>query len=342
MNQLAEDQTRDLLVLLRRGPHTLAELAGKLGAAGKTIKIYLDEQRHCGLNVCLLGKLYSIERSQPRTADTGLVTEYVSRPDNTFVFGFSSDQHMCSKYERLDVLEDLYYEFAREGVDRVYNAGNWIEGEAEFNKYELLVRGMEGQLEYLAEHYPRRKGVHTYAVAGDDHEGWWSKSMGVNIGRRAEHTMQDAGRDDWHNLGYMEAYVKLVNANSGKSTTMLVTHPGGGSSYAQSYKPQKLIESLEGGNKPAVMLVGHYHKLSCFNARNVWAIMSGTTQDQTSFMRKKSIEAHVGGGILTLGQDPATGAIVRCVPDFRRYFDKGYYTNNRWSHSGAVQHTRRV
>jgi hypothetical protein len=259
--------------------------------------------------------------------------------DETFVVkGFVV--HNCSKYARLDVLESLYDIYAAEGVDRVFNTGNWIDGEARFNTHDLLIHGMDAQLRYLAKNYPQRAGIHTYAVAGDDHEGWYAQKMGIDIGRRAEATMREQGRIDWHNLGYMEAHIRLVHADSGKSAILAVVHPGGGSSYALSYSIQKIIESLDGGEKPAVGLYGHYHKLWAGNIRNVWCVQTGTTEDQTPFMRKKKLEAHVGGTLIKLTQDPRTGAITRCQPEMMRYFNRGFY-NNRWNHGDDVTHALR-
>lgn len=55
------------------------------------------------------------------------------------------------------------------------------------------------------------------------------------------------------------------------------------------------------------------------------------TEDQTPFMRKKKLEAHVGGALVKLTQDPETGAIVRFQPEMMRFFNRGFY-NHRWSH----------
>jgi hypothetical protein len=136
-------------------------------------------------------------------------------------------------------------------------------------------------------------------------------------------------------LGFVEARVDLVHAVSGKRSSLVVMHPGGGSSYAYSYRPQKIVESLSGGEKPAVLIIGHYHKLSCNIIRNVWTIQAGCQQDQSVFMRKKGLEAHVGGLVVTLQQDANSGAIYRCVSDQRIYYDRAYY-NDRWSKTGPV------
>lgn len=260
---------------------------------------------------------------------------FTAHADGTFIFGACGDQHMCSKYERLDVAEALYDAYAEAGCSVVLNTGNWIDGEARFNVHDLHTRGMDAQLRHLARAYPQRPGITTYAVSGDDHEGWYAQREGIDIGKHAERTFRDAGRADWVDLGYMEAPVRLVHPRTGKSAIISVTHPGGGSSYALSYSVQKIIESLDGGEKPAVLLAGHYHKLWAGNIRNVWAIQTGCSQDQTPFMRKKKLEAHVGGCLVKLTQDPDTGAIVRCQVEIIRFFHRGYY-ENRWNHHGPV------
>lgn len=165
----------------------------------------------------------------------------------------------------------------------------------------------------------------------------WSMNCqreGLDIGKHAERIMREAGREDWHNLGYMEAFVSLRHRKTSRTSQLLVMHPGVGSAYSVSYRPQKIVESFSGGSKPAVLLIGHYHKLSQNLIRNVWALQTGTQQDQTPFMRKKGIDAHVGGGICRLKQD-MHGAIVACQVEFFSYFDRGYY-NNRWNYAGPV------
>jgi hypothetical protein len=332
-----------LRVLLGKGAHTLPELAEHLNLPRGMILDAIDAMKSQGINVQEHGDRFSIQhapapRHQP--GDTGL-PEYRSRPDGTYLFGFTSDNHLCSKYSREDALNHLYDQFASQGVDRVFNAGNWIDGEARFNVHDLLVHGMDAQVQYLTTHYPRRPGIVTYAVSGDDHEGWYCQREGVDIGRYAERAMRDAGRTDWVDLGYMEAFIRLVHAQSGESTMLHNMHPGGGSAYAESYTVQKIVEAYAGGEKPAVLLAGHYHKLGYNLIRNVHCIQTGCTQDQTPFARKKKLNFAVGGGICKLTQDPRTGAITACRVELFPYFVRGYY-NGRWSHSGAVTHAERM
>jgi biotin operon repressor len=333
--EIPDKASFDLVSSLRRNALTLDQIATQTGISRGQALDMIDSLKADGINVHEIGGKWSIEKAPQPAYIEGATFEYVSRPDNTFVMGVTSDNHLGSKYTRLDVLNSLYDRFAEEGVDRVFNAGNWIDGEARFNKFDLEVHGMESQVRYLAKHYPRRPGLHTFAVAGDDHEGWYAQREGVNIGKYAERVMRENGREDWHDLGYMEAHVRLKNANSGKEAVLAVVHPGGGSAYAYSYTVQKIVESLDGGEKPAAAFYGHYHKLWSGNIRNVWVVQTGCTEDQTPFMRKKRLEAHVGGGIIKFRQDPKTGALVEMSANLLRYFNRGYY-NDRWSHSDPV------
>lgn len=266
----------------------------------------------------------------------GAVLELTSRRDNTFCFGAFGDLHAGSKYTRWDVRENLVRRSEDAGAQAIFDTGNWIDGDSRFNKFDVEVSGLAPQCRLLAKEHPRTK-LPIYAVTGDDHEGWIAQREGVDVGEYCEDVMRRAGHN-WHNLGFMEAHVILRNANSGKTQTLAVVHPGGGSAYALSYSIQKIVESYEGGEKPAVGLYGHYHKLWAGIIRNVWCVQTGTQQDQTPFMRKKRLEAHVGGTLVTLEQDPRTGAIVGMTPQILRYFNVGYYPgiNRRWSHHGPV------
>ena len=323
-----------LVQLLRKKRMTSAELASSCGCTPRQAETLIREMQGKGALIYLFGEHWGLERA-PAPANEDERHVYESREDDTFLFGFSSDQHIGSRYHRKDVLDDLYDRFAEAGVDRVFNAGNWVDGESKINQHDLNVHGMDRQLAALAEQYPKRDGVVTYSVAGDDHEGWWAAREGVDVGRHAERIMHDAGRDDWINLGYMEAYVSLANVNTGKRSKLLVMHPGGGSAYALSYRPQKIVESFSGGEKPAVLLIGHYHKLSLNLIRNVWALQSGCVTDQNPWARKKGLDFHVGGGVCKLTQDRDTGAITRCQVEFFQYFTSGYY-NNRWGYGAKV------
>jgi hypothetical protein len=241
----------------------------------------------------------------------------------THIFGFTTDNHLCSKHSRLDVLNAAYDHFENEGITTVFNAGNWIDGEARFNKTELITApGMDHQLDYLIDNWPVRDGIETHYIAGDDHEGWYQQREGVEIGRYLQMRAEEAGRYDLKYLGYGEADVELQFGSG--SSVMRIVHPGGGSAYAISYTDQKRVESYQGGEKPQVELVGHYHKFNYGYPREVHTLQGGCTTDQSMFMRKKRLQAHVGYSVVKIKQDEH-GAISGFAVEWHPFFDRKYY-----------------
>jgi len=186
----------------------------------------------------------------------------------------------------------------------------------------LTAPGMDNQIDYLIDKWPVRKGIVTHFIAGDDHEGWYAQREGIEIGRYMERRAKDAGREDLHYLGYAEADVAL-RCGSGASV-MRVVHPGGGSAYATSYTAQKLVESYQGGEKPHVLIIGHYHKFEHGYPREVHCVQAGCTEDQSLFMRKRKLGAHVGFLEMRITQD-AAGVINRFGVEWFPFFDRGFY-----------------
>lgn len=320
--------------LLRRRSQTLEDISQALKCSRGRALDLCDELKLKGLNVIDLGGRFEI-LSTPQPSSFELTIE--SDDNGEYEIGCISDNHYGSKYCREDVNEDLYDIFRAEGIKTVLNGGNWLDGESRFNKFDLINRahGMQNQIDYVVERYPQRKGITTYYVAGDDHEGWYAQREGVDIGQMLQDSAEKTGRYDLKYLGYIEAFVTLRHKPTGNASKLLLMHPGGGSAYAFSYAPQKIIEALSGGEKPAVLLLGHYHKMSFDVIRNVFTVQIGCTKDLDPFGRKKRLAYHVGGVRLHLQQD-AKGAIVECWPRFKQYFDRGY-ENYKYSLSGAVK-----
>jgi len=231
-----------------------------------------------------------------------------------FLFGAVGDNHLGSRYEDLGALNALYDVFEEEGVKTVFNTGNWIDGEARFNKHDLHTHGLDNQLKYMIEKYPQRDGIKTYYVSGDDHEGWYTQREGIDVGRRLEQDANDSGRYDLINIGHMVSDV-LIDTGTENKLKVCVQHPGGGSAFSLSHTTQKIVESFGDGEKPDILLLGHYHKASSFLFKGVHTVQTGCTQERTPFMKKKLLSAHIGGFVIrgTVSKD---GTISSFTPTF--------------------------
>lgn len=319
------DQVKGLFK--RKDVYTFEELSDHFNIGISKIGEAIEELSNTGHNLkvdnnyVIFSKL--IEKSESKVLDVSKLSTGFYR------FGVTGDNHLCSRYERLDVLNALYDHFEREGIEVVYNTGNWIDGEARFNKHDLKVHGLDNQLNYWIENYPKRNGIITHYITGDDHEGWYTQREGINVGKYAESKAIDAGRNDLKFLGHMEADVVIPSTNG--RTIIRVLHPGGGSAYAISYTSQKIVESYTGNEKPHILLDGHYHKAGYNYIRGVHVVQTACTQDQTPFMRKKRLAAHLGGWIIEFSVDEH-GAITRFKQEFIPFYDKEYYKEQGWSY----------
>lgn len=317
------EQTVAALLTKAHGRVNLSELSEKLDRSTATVRIALETLRGQGFNVEIAADAASLTNIiRPGSAEP-IVHKVEHFDGNWHKFGACGDNHLGSKHERLDVLNALYDLYEAEGITTVYNTGNWIEGEMRLNHHDISVFGLDGQIEYACEMFPQRKGITTYFVAGDDHEGWYQRNNRMEIGRYFQSMAAKGGRHDLKYMGFVEADVKLVAPNG--HAMMKVMHPGGGSAYAHSYAPQKLVESFQGGEKPSVMLIGHYHKFEYCYPREVHVVQTGCTVDQSIFMRKQKIQAMVGGTIIRINQTP-DGKINRFAVEWIPFYDRGFYS----------------
>lgn len=312
-----------LIKLLKKGSHTIEELSNLTGAIPKDIREKIKELEDKKYNINYAKDKVELTKEIKPGGTQKLNIDYWK--GDKIKLGFVADSHLCSKFAREKELHLLYDIFADEGISLVYHGGNYIEGESRWNKYEIHTRGITPQTQYFVNNYPKRDGILTKFIAGDDHEGWYAQRERIDIGRYAQMEAEKAGRKDLEYIGYLECDIPFEGVEG--ESWMRVMHGGGGTAYALSYTPQKIVESLQGGEKPRVLLLGHYHKIDYCFPREVHVIQMGCTQDQTTWMRKKKIQAHIGGGILhmRLAKD---GTINRIMPEFITFFNKKFYIGN--------------
>lgn len=301
-------------------PITPKKLAEQLHSTEEEVLSVINDIEERGYIIMRRGNTVQLGKSA-ELSESGIVMENHFH-GKSISFGVVADMHMCSKSERLDVLNAAYDEFAKRGITTVLCPGNYVDGECRFNTHELKAHGIADQCQYAIDHWPSRPGIKTYYVDGDDHCGWYQQREGIEFGRYLMLEANAQGRHDLVYLGYMEADFELKAPNG--SAIIKIIHAGGGSSYAYSYASQKLVESFQGGEKPAVCIIGHYHKMEYCFPRNVHCVQAGCMQDQTRFMRKRKLAAHVGFVIITLQQD-IKGSITRFSPEFFPFWDRGFY-----------------
>jgi predicted phosphodiesterase len=206
-------------------------------------------------------------------------------------FALIGDTHVGSLYAHTDALQGFYSFANDEGCESVFHVGDILDGHRVYRGQEFELRdvGLDAQVDRLAS--IRLAGIKTRFITGN-HDQSFKTAAGVHVGKTIE-----AATHGWEFLGEEQARVEW-RTPAGAFSLMLL-HPGGGSSYALSYRPQKIVESLGGGTKPDMIAIGHYHKAEMMPSyRNVCAVQTGTFQKQTPFMARQGLAAHVGGWVI--------------------------------------------
>lgn len=323
-NKQTKSINQEMVKFLSTGMYSLTDIANRFDLSPAKAQVELDTIRKAGYLVHTYNDQYTAGDTIDKEHNYSL--DYRKNGETELIYGAVADTHLGSKYARLDVLNALYDRFADNGITKVFHGGNWIDGEARFNKNDLYVHGIQDQLNYFIDNYPQRNGIENYILSGDDHEGWYVQREHINIGRLLESEAKQQGRNDLVDAGYMERDFELKQ-KKGSSIIRLI-HAGGGSAYAVSYTSQKYVESLQGGEKPQIILVGHYHKFEYGYPREVHVVQLGCVQDQTPFMRKKKLQAHLGGCIIRIKQTDI-GTIASVNVEWIPFYDKSFY-EKKW------------
>ena len=231
-----------------------------------------------------------------------------------------SDTHIGNKQQQLHLLNELYKEAHNRNIDKALHVGDLVDGDYSSHRkehpYQVFLHGFDEQADYVCNMYPYVDGLTTYYILGS-HDETHQKNGGARI-----NTWLSKVRNDMVFLGQDKGNFNLNGVN------IFLDHPGGGSSSALSYQPQKRIEGFDSGSKPNIHLIGHYHKSYYFLYRNVHCIEVPALCAKTQFQGKLNLKNAVGGYFLHIYYDKK-GNIQYFCPEEKLYNSKDF-----WDESG--------
>lgn len=221
-----------------------------------------------------------------------------------------SDTHLCSKYDRLDILRYLYAKADDRGVKHILHSGDFTDGRSNRPEhvYELKELSYDGQVDYCVDKYPRFSG-NTYVISGN-HDNWWYKSNGSEIVKSISKQ-----RDDIIYLGPDVADVKI-----GKLKIRLF-HGSGGMAYAKSYKVQKYLDSIPLDEKPHILQTGHTHQSFYLKQDNTHCFQTGCLEDLTPFSRSMGFSGDKSCWWVTVNFDNK-GSVHSITPELETFGKK--------------------
>ena len=265
------------------------------------------------------GQVY-LGRSEAEDQAIDLVTNV----KNHLKLGIVSDTHLGSSYEQLTALKDFYDLAEADGVDAFLHAGDLIQGTPKMHRgmeHEVHIHSADGQINYAVDVYPKVSKT-TYMITGN-HDDSWTNESGINVVRRVAQE-----RDDIEYIGRDSCYFEINGLRT------YIVHPDGGSSYAKSYKAQKLVEALPERERVQLAIIGHYHTYGVFKIQNTQVVMQPCFQGQYPWLVRKGLYPTIGGQILDLEYDD--DRIIRFQHTLYEYDEK----TQDWDRDISFKHSR--
>jgi predicted phosphodiesterase len=224
-------------------------------------------------------------------------------------FGVVSDPHYLSKHQQLTYFQDAYKVMKKQGCSFILNTGDVTEGNGNHypgQKQEIFKNMYSDQRSYLIANYP--SDLPTYMISGDHDLDWW-KGGGEDI-------IADFARER-ADISYLGQHASFLNVGG---ISFYLLHPMGGlPGRGHSAKAVNITSSFQGGTKPQVLLIGHYHQASYHFIRNIHTLFCPCFQSQTSYLIRKALAPDIGFWIvnLTVASD---GSITRFQPEIFIYY----------------------
>jgi len=293
----SEPEYAVLLAVLKRknASHSVIDIANALNCPPREVERLAGAARADGYDVDVSNEDVNLQRApdhERRSFDHDFYGEH-------FKIGIFGDTQYGSSYAAEREVAQFFAFCRQEKVQALYHTGDVTDGNGVYPGHIRELRpdclNADAQAERAAQAFVAA-GLPIYFILGN-HDLKWYRDIGFDVGLKIEdRAIQLGAKHPIKCLGHEDARVRL-----GTTTPCLldILHPSGGTPYAISYRSQKIVADMEGGDKPHIVAVGHLHKAEDLpHIRNVVAIQPGCFQWQTPFMRKKPTPAHVAGCVI--------------------------------------------
>jgi len=236
----------------------------------------------------------------------------IQEPKHFFKIGVIADTHVGSTYFMERELRDFLSYCEKEKIKRIFIAGDLLSGSGvyrgQIQEQDLIT--FDKQKKKLYEVFPQ--DIFEYYFICGNHDESFHRLIGMDPGKIIE-----MERKDFKYLGLYQGGVRIHDIR------IELHHGSGGGAYAMSYKGQKIIENIEPGEKPDILILGHYHSSLYFETRNVHLIQPGCFQSQSLLLKRLRLSPTIAGWILEVGVDPS-GSLRSLQFYIKKYYTGGF------------------
>ena len=301
-----------LLAAIRKVPIPFIDLCDKLNAPPSAVRELIAECHSRNILVHVENNHVGFRAPDPeqRVQVVGIAPVVGERQK----VGVLSDTHLGSKYCLREQLKEFVAYAYSQGVREILHAGDVLDGCYRHGIWEVSHSGLDAQAEDLFDTLPRMPGLNYRCITGN-HDFTFTEGSGVDVGQYLSSVFRSRGRTDVHFYGDRGAFLKVGGA------VFHLWHPKSGVAYARSYALQKQVEKYASGEKPNVLLAGHWHVYCHIFERGVHALACPTFQGGGSAFAKSLGGAPAIGGMI-LSWDLTEHATLRSfIHEYRAYFE---------------------
>ena len=301
-----------LVQLSRREPISFSSLCDKLDMAPTKVQALIKRAQDEGIQIHVEHNHIGVRSSyqEERIRPIG-IAPVIGETQRVAVI---SDTHLGSKYCLREAIQDFVRYAYDKGVREILHPGDVLDGMYRHGIWEVSHPGLDLQAQDLFETLPKLPGLSYHGITGN-HDFTFTEANGVDVGHYVTNYFKDRGRDDIHFYGDRGAFLQIRGA------LIHLWHPRSGGSYAKSYGIQKHIEKYSSGEKPNVLLCGHWHTFCHVYERGVHGIACPTFQGGGSAFSKSLGGAPAIGGLLLSWLITEHGTLRSFTLEKRSYFE---------------------
>jgi len=213
-----------------------------------------------------------------------------------------SDTRLCSKFEQISILNNIYQVANDMGIKTVLHMGDLTEG-IYFGKHRIynqtvLHHNPDTQALYVKNNYPYIKGMTTYFITGEHDLSFLKSKSREDIGADIANL-----REDLVYLGQKNCMIYLQDSDGHKPITIDMRHPDEKIAYTISYKPQKIVDAMRSEERPDILNFGHFLVQDTFSHHDVLINQVPSLVATTPEMVDNGYNNVIGATILTLHFD---------------------------------------
>lgn len=300
-----------LVELTKRGPLRFSDLCDRMNLSPSRTRELVQRAKQSGVSVHVEHDHVGIRHVyEERVTNVGIAPVIGERQKVAVI----SDTHLGSKYcLREQLIDFIEYAYAQ-GVRDILHPGDVLDGMYRHGLWEVSHSGLEAQTQDLFETLPKKKGLSYHCITGN-HDWTFAEASGVDVGRYMTTYFRERGRTDLHFYGNRGAFLRCRGA------LIHLWHPKSGAGYAKSYGIQKHIEKYSSGEKPNVLLAGHWHVFCYVYERGVHGIACPTFQGGGSAFSKSLGGAPAIGGLILSWDLTEHGTVRNFSLEKRSYFE---------------------